>query len=50
MLYLMQIIFGKFLTKLWPLIDVRILFMLNIFCEINLYILINFCRCDVDKM
>ena len=30
MLYLMHFIFGQFLTQLWPLIDVRILFMLNI--------------------
>ena len=27
---LMHIIFGQFLTELWPLIDVRILFMLSI--------------------
>ena len=30
-LYLMHVVFGQFLTELWPLIDVRILFMLNIF-------------------
>ena len=30
MLYLMHIVFGQFLTELWPLIDVRNLFMLNI--------------------
>ena len=29
-MYLMHIIFGQFLTELWPLIEVRILFMLNI--------------------
>ena len=28
--YLMHNIFGQFLTELWPLIDVRNLFMLNI--------------------
>ena len=50
MLYLMHIIFGQFLTELWPLIDVRILFMLNILL-INLWILIKFCICiDIDKM
>ena len=31
MLYLMHVIFGQFLTELWPFMDVRILFMLNIF-------------------
>ena len=50
MLYLMHIIFGQFLTELWPLIDVRILFMLNILW-INLWISIKFCICiDIDKM
>ena len=39
----MRIIFGQFLTELWPLIDVRILFMLNILW-INLWI----SRQDVD--
>ena len=49
MLYLMHIIFGQFLTELWPLID-RILFMLDILW-INLWILIKFCICiDIDKM
>ena len=37
------------LTALWPLIDVRILFMLNIW--INLWISIKYCICiDIDKM
>ena len=50
MLYLMHIIFGQFLTELWPLIDVRILFMLSILW-INLWISIKFCICiDIDKM
>ena len=34
----MHIDFGQFLTELWPLIDVRILFMLNILC---IYLLIS---------
>ena len=47
---LMHIIFGQFLTELWPLIDVRILFMLNILW-INLWILIKFCICiDIDMI
>ena len=38
------------LTELWPLIDVRILYMLNILW-INLGISINFCICiDIGKM
>ena len=46
----MHFIFGQFLTELWPLIEVRILFMLNILW-INLWILIKFCICiDIDKM
>ena len=46
----MHIIFGQFLTELWPLIDVRFLFMLNILW-INLSILIKFYLCiDIDKM
>ena len=50
MLFLKHIIFGRFLIDLWPLIDVRILFMLNIL-GINLWILIKFCiRIDIDKM
>ena len=50
MLYLMHIIFGQFLTELWPLIDVRILFMLDILW-INLWISIKFCICiDIVKM
>ena len=50
MLFLMHIIFGQFLTELWPLIGVRILFMLNILW-IDLWILIKFCMCiDIDKM
>ena len=50
MLYLMHVIFGQFLTELWPLIDVRILFMFNILW-IDLWISIKFCICiDIDKM
>ena len=46
----MHIIFGHFLTELWPLIDVRILFMLSILW-INLWISIKFGICiDIDKM
>ena len=46
----MHIIFGQFLTELWPLIDVRILFMLNILW-INLWISIKYCvSIDIDKM
>ena len=48
----MHVIFGQFLkkTELWLLIDVRILFMLNILW-INLWILIKFCiYIDTDKM
>ena len=42
----MHIIFDQVLIELWPLIDVRILFMLNI-----MWILIKFCICfDIDKM
>ena len=33
MLFLMHIIFGQFLTELWPLINVRILFM-SVSCEL----------------
>ena len=50
MLFLMHIIFGQFLTELWPLSDVRILFLLRILW-INLWILIKFCICiDIDKV
>ena len=42
MLFLLHIIFGQFLTVLWPLIDVRILFMLSILW-INLWISIKLC-------
>ena len=50
MLYLKHIIFGQFLTELWPLINVRILLMLNILW-FNVWILIKFCICiDIDKM
>ena len=50
MLFLKHVIFGQFLTEFWPLIDVRILFMLNILW-INLWISIKFCICiDIDKM
>ena len=46
----MRVIFGQFLTELWPLIDIIILFMLNILW-INLWISIKFCICiDIDKM
>ena len=41
MLYLAHVIFSQFLTELWPLINVRILFMLNIFW-INLWIQSNY--------
>ena len=42
--------FRQFLTELWPLIDVRILFML-IILWINLWISIKFCICiDIDMM
>ena len=42
--------FWSILNRLWPLIDVRIMFMLNIL-QINLWISIKFCRCiDIDKM
>ena len=50
MLFLKHVIFGWFLTELWPLIDIRILFMLNIL-GINYWILIKFClHIDIDKM
>ena len=50
MLYLMHIVLRQFLTELWPLIDIRILFMLNIL-RINLWISIKFCiGIDIDKM
>ena len=46
----MHIIFGQFLTELRPLINVRILFMLNILW-INLWTSIKFCICiDINKM
>ena len=46
----MHFIFGQFLTELWPLIDIRILFMLNIL-RINLWISIKFFICiDIDKI
>ena len=40
MLYLMHVMFLSILTELWPLIDVRILFLLNILW-INLWISIK---------
>ena len=50
MLFLVHVIFGQFLTELWPLIDIRILFMFNILWN-NLWILIKFCICiDIDKV
>ena len=50
MFFLMHIIFGQFLTGLWPLINIRILFMLNIL-GINLWLSIRFCICvDIDKI
>ena len=50
MLFLMHIIFGQFLTELWPLTDVRSLFMLSVLW-IQLLNLIKFCICiDIDKM
>ena len=49
MLDLTHVIFGHFLTELWPLINVRILFMLNIF--ISLWISIKFyIGIDIEKM
>ena len=46
----MHVIFGQFLTELWSLIDVRILFMLNILWN-NLWISIKFCiGIEIDKM
>ena len=48
MLFLMHVIFRQFLSELWPLIDVRFFFMLNILW-INMWILIRFCIC-IDKM
>ena len=46
---LMHITFGRFVTELWPLTNVRILLMLNILW-INLWISIKFCVCvDIDK-
>ena len=49
MLCLIYIIFGQFFTELWPLIDVRILFMLSILW-IDLWTSIKFCiRIDIDK-
>ena len=44
----MHIIFGQILTEQRPLIDVRILFMLNNLW-INLWISIKFCI-NIDKM
>ena len=41
-------IFRSFSTVLWPLIDVKILFMLNILW-INWWILIQFCKCNLGK-
>ena len=42
--------FWSILAELWPLIDVSILFMLNILW-INLWISIKFCICiDIDKL
>ena len=50
MLFLMLIIFGQFLTELWPLTDVRSLFTLSVLW-IQLFNLIKFCTCiDIDKM
>ena len=46
----MNNIFCSFSTELWPLIDVEILFVLNILWT-NWWILIKFCKCiDIDKM
>ena len=43
-------IFCSFSTELWPLIDVEILYMLNILWT-SWWILIKFCKCiDTDKM
>ena len=45
----MHIIFRQFLTELWPLIDLRILFMLNILW-INWWISFKFCICiDIES-
>ena len=46
---LLRINFHKFITELWPLIDVRILFPLNIL-RTNWWILTKICICiDIDK-
>ena len=46
----MHVIFYQLLIELWPLIDVRILVMLNILW-INLWVSIKFFVCiDIDKM
>ena len=45
-LHLMHFIFGQFLTELWPLIDVRILFPFNIL-RTNWWILMKFCECSI---
>ena len=46
----MHIFFGQFLTELWPLINIKILFMRNILW-INLWISIKFCiYIDIDNV
>ena len=46
----MHVILSQFLTELWPLINLKNLFMLNI-VWINLRISIKFCMfIDIDKM
>ena len=47
---LLQVYFLKFVTGLWPLTDVRILFPLNILGTIG-WILTKFCLCiDIDNI
>ena len=49
-IHVVAIIFGQFLTESWPLIDVRILFVL-IILWINMWISIKFCiSIDIDTM
>ena len=46
----MHISFGHFLTELWPLIYIKILFMVN-FLWINMWISSKFSICiDIDKV
>ena len=46
---LLRVIFGKFVTELWPLIDARILFFHNIL-RMNEHNLTKFCiHINIDK-